>query len=649
MNRFFHALVFLAMILTACQGSSSPEKVSDIEFKLSQDDTQLYSGLVAPSAEEYLCLERSKMIRSFAGDGGTAFANLPQEMDLAKNFPAAGEQGRQNSCVGWALAYALKSFQEARELGWDLKEHVFSPAFLYNQLNEGQDKGVDLLAGMEFLREQGALPYSLMPYEEKDFRRQPGEELQKLAGGFRALGYRRIDEKNLDHLRAYLAQSEPVILVIEMHENFLRSGMRVSQAVYREARGKFLGHHAVVAVGYDDTKRQVKILNSWGRRWGQEGYAFIDYDFYPRVVKMAYLVYDTPTPYRTLAALEKADPRGHYAILNQLSMPIPNASEPQTPPEGHVGAPAAEDRVLIVPDESGIAYKGQWLRLSEPLERAEQFISKENFAYLSDLTALRQDLQFRDDVLSSGKISRMLFFADRAVPVMTHLGITFASPRHEVHRLYGRPDFSDAKMKTDTYFFHAVTEEWGGIPVTKHASLSFSYDAREYVTQMAFETLFKKVKMGQGLEEVSSQEMQSATNGSEILSSDGTLRFVVPKEFSDVKKSVWEGTGYAYFLKNPAVPEEYIAVKVFDLLPTAGAGVVDERIAADNKVYATPNARRESREMAGHVWQVVIPSVSQRRSYLMKGKKLYQIQMASNRDLDGQAWFSLFLQSLEIR
>ena len=45
------------------------------------------------------------------------------------------------SCVGWALGYAIKTYQERVELGWSLEppEHRFSPAYVYNQLNGGHD------------------------------------------------------------------------------------------------------------------------------------------------------------------------------------------------------------------------------------------------------------------------------------------------------------------------------------------------------------------------------------------------------------------------------------------------------------------------------------------------------------------------------
>lgn len=41
----------------------------------------------------------------------------------------------------------------------------------------------------------------------------------------------------------------------------------------------FLGGHAVVLVGYDDTKRMFFCRNSWGIDWGLEGYFWMPYEF----------------------------------------------------------------------------------------------------------------------------------------------------------------------------------------------------------------------------------------------------------------------------------------------------------------------------------------------------------------------------------
>ena len=65
-----------------------------------------------------------------------AGAELPPRVDLSKDMPPPGFQGNLNSCVGWAMAYGLKSYQEKLEQkrpyfkGTNIDSNaVFSPSF----------------------------------------------------------------------------------------------------------------------------------------------------------------------------------------------------------------------------------------------------------------------------------------------------------------------------------------------------------------------------------------------------------------------------------------------------------------------------------------------------------------------------------------
>jgi C1A family cysteine protease len=42
---------------------------------------------------------------------------------------------------------------------------------------------------------------------------------------------------------------------------------------------KVVGGHAVMAVGYDDAAKRFIVRNSWGTRWGQNGYFTMPYGY----------------------------------------------------------------------------------------------------------------------------------------------------------------------------------------------------------------------------------------------------------------------------------------------------------------------------------------------------------------------------------
>jgi hypothetical protein len=42
----------------------------------------------------------------------------------------------------------------------------------------------------------------------------------------------------------------------------------------------FVGDHAMMVVGYNDTIQAFKVLNSWGNTWGDNGYCWIGYNIF---------------------------------------------------------------------------------------------------------------------------------------------------------------------------------------------------------------------------------------------------------------------------------------------------------------------------------------------------------------------------------
>jgi hypothetical protein len=88
----------------------------------------------------------------------------PEEMGVSVNYvvdlrpylPPVGRQ-RMNDCSAWATAYAAKSYLEVIDQKWkpDASERVFSPTFIYNQINGGKDKGCSVLEAMKLMKLKG--------------------------------------------------------------------------------------------------------------------------------------------------------------------------------------------------------------------------------------------------------------------------------------------------------------------------------------------------------------------------------------------------------------------------------------------------------------------------------------------------------------
>ncbi len=231
----------------------------------------------------------------FAGD------ELPRFVDMSNRMPPAGNQGRQSSCVAWAVGYACKSFQEKYEENTNYwnggslnRDAVFSPAFIYNQINNGVDGGSLFTDALNVLSQQGAVKWSDMPYNENDYSTRPSNHIKSKAKKYKIDFWRRVNFVDSKEVKAQLNAGFPVIIGAMIDRGFVNRGRNSSgqDFVWSFASGEQLGGHAMIVVGYDDNKSAYKVLNSWGQNWGNNGYCWISYSFFPNTVREAYVMKD---------------------------------------------------------------------------------------------------------------------------------------------------------------------------------------------------------------------------------------------------------------------------------------------------------------------------------------------------------------------
>jgi hypothetical protein len=212
---------------------------------------------------------------------------LPSSVDLSNDFPLPGDQGDQNSCVGWALGYAIKTYQERVEHGWSLEalEHQFSPAYIYNQLNDGRDNGLIYNRALDLVVDDGVATLARMPYNDLDFLSQPSAAAHQEAAQFKVKSWKTAN--GTLEIKSALANRLAVFMAIQVFDDLLH--LRGPDSVYNTIDGPFRGSHAVVCVGYDDNRYggAFKIMNSWGRNYGDGGFFWIPYQMANLVVTTA--------------------------------------------------------------------------------------------------------------------------------------------------------------------------------------------------------------------------------------------------------------------------------------------------------------------------------------------------------------------------
>ena len=185
-----------------------------------------------------------------------------------------------NSCSSNAIAAAVE-FDLMKQKGG----RVIFPSRLFIFYNsravehtERSDEGVYIRDAIKAVARHGDCPEKLWPYVEHKFATRPPKICYDSALKYRAVQYYRL-HRNLDDMRACLASGYPFVFGFLAHEKF-RDVVKKTGRLEMPARGEaVIGKHAVLAVGYDDSRERFIVRNSWGPKFGLAGYFTMPYDY----------------------------------------------------------------------------------------------------------------------------------------------------------------------------------------------------------------------------------------------------------------------------------------------------------------------------------------------------------------------------------
>ena len=255
---------------------------------------QLYSTGLVFDDENYL---RAPMKAVQHADG---FKNLPGSASIKKYCPKPGNQLQLNTSPAWATAWSAKTILDAKKFSWSEKKlitnNTSSPAYTYYHVREANDEnceaGVDLYDALKFLKQNNVKKYvdflEFCPkgIPEEMIIKDSNPAISEFAKLFES---NHPDQYKIGAVKRAISESYPVVIGMYCPPSFYRAKnlWQPNELVSSDYPG-----HALCVIGYDDNKYggAFEVINSWGKRWANNGFVWIRYTDFVEFTKYAYEV-----------------------------------------------------------------------------------------------------------------------------------------------------------------------------------------------------------------------------------------------------------------------------------------------------------------------------------------------------------------------
>lgn len=270
-------------------------------------DAQTYPTGLRDNPEiekSYNTLERAPSPGSKSGEESLRSI---MRVDLSDLAPPVTNQKQIGSCVGHSVSNAL-SISHAKQNNWNAQEradNAFSAMFIYNKIKwrdcpDGstlEDAGNHLKTEGDCLRKDFDNMIDL-----NDCNAKPAKEVIAKAKQYVIQDYMILFKSDASlkdkvfYTKKSLADSIPVVIGMNIRNNFYVVKGEFWDPALDDTRPS--GAHAMCVVGFSESKKAFKIMNSWGTRWGQNGYIWVKYKDYGEFCRYGfqYIIKDTSTP-----------------------------------------------------------------------------------------------------------------------------------------------------------------------------------------------------------------------------------------------------------------------------------------------------------------------------------------------------------------
>lgn len=204
-----------------------------------------------------------------------SISSLAIAVDLSHGFGAARSQGRRPTCLAFAASGC-----HGHAIGDEFSELSVEYAFYHaveRMVAKDRSTGVNFGAIKAALAVDGQPNENGWPYIPNlgadDHWSPPASQGDVFRGSLDRILC------DLGSVRGVLEEGRPVLLIVDVSISFFRppAGAIINAPTAERSEGT----HAIIAVGYGHLDKAVAYLvrNSWGEKWGSNGYAWLHEDY----------------------------------------------------------------------------------------------------------------------------------------------------------------------------------------------------------------------------------------------------------------------------------------------------------------------------------------------------------------------------------
>ena len=211
-----------------------------------------------------------------------AGAPTPDVVDWRRRDVPIFYQGKTGCCCSVAVGMSWHFQMHQQSLGG------FSPSVLflyYNSRKRMSDEAVKFDCGgtirdsMKTLAAVGVCRDRVWPFTVENLFLEPPPGSYTEADKHKAIAYESI-EPDMTLIETALASGSTVCFGLQIFES-MESRELANTGIMKmpdESKERHLGGHALRIVGYNRPERNFIVANSWGPRWGLQGYFMMPYD-----------------------------------------------------------------------------------------------------------------------------------------------------------------------------------------------------------------------------------------------------------------------------------------------------------------------------------------------------------------------------------